>query len=392
MESPDPGNPNHTHPGHHAPRPGRLIAWALLAIGVAGAAGLWPRWKEQQATRARTRDLAVPTVSVVSPKPAQPTVATPFPAELRPETEAILRARANGFIRKLHADIGSRVDAGQTVAEIDIPDLDAETRQARAEGAQAEAARDLADKTARRWAELYKSQNVSQQEHEEKQADLALKSATVDAAKARVQRLEELQGFSKVTAPFAGIITARGVDIGDLVNASTPQPLFRLIDTRRLRVWVRVPQPMTELVVEGSAAELTLPEKPGRTFPARVVRTAGAMASDSRTLLVELSVENPNGELLAGSYGQVRFATPITQARTTLPANALLFRPDGPQVARVNSDDTVELRSVTLGRDFGREVEVLGGVAPTDRVILNPRDSIATGQKVRLNTPPQAQP
>ncbi len=391
METPEPAH-HGAAPASPGARPGRRWIWILLLIGAATGAGLWPRWRQREATQARTRELAVSTVTVTSPQAAKPSAPLPFPAELIPEFETFLRARANGFLRTLHVDIGSKVEAGQLLAEIDIPDLDAEERQSRAELAQAQAAQVLAEKTAYRWNELFKSNNVSAQENEEKQADLALKNATVDAAKARLQRLTELQGFSKVTAPFAGTIVSRTTSPGNLVSPDSTLPLFRLADTRKLRVWVRIPQSMTALAVVGAIADLQLPEKPGKRFAATVTRTAGAIAADSKTLLVELSVDNSSGELLAGSYGQVLFKETVSSGRLSLPANALLFRPDGPQVGLVKADGVVELRPVTLGRDFGREVEIISGVEPSDRVILNPRDSLASGMRVQVASPNGAKP
>jgi RND family efflux transporter MFP subunit len=231
---------------------------------------------------------------------------------------------------------------------------------------------------------LLKSSSVSEQEAAEKKADLELKAATVEAAHANVRRLEELQSFERVTAPFAGTITARGTDVGQLVAASSGNELFRLAQTGTLRVYVRVPQAVAHGIAAGQTAELTIPELPGRVFPAKVVRTSGAMSADSRTLLVELEVDNSRGEIMAGTYVQVRLAEAKADPTLTLPANTLLFRSEGPQVGVVGADGKVELHSVTLGRDFGPTIEFVGGVGPTDRVILNPSDSLVGGTTVRV--------
>jgi membrane fusion protein, multidrug efflux system len=215
-------------------------------------------------------------------------------------------------------------------------------------------------------------------------AGLELKAATGEAARANVRRLEDLQAFERVTAPFAGTITARSTDIGQLIAAGSNKELFRLAQTGTLRVYVRVPQAAARGVVAGQMAELTIPELPGRVFPAKVVRTSEAMSADSRTLLTELQVDNPNGEILAGTYAQARFTEARLDPVLTLPSNTLLFRAEGPQVGVVGTNGEVKLRSVTLGRDFGPTVEILGGVSGSDQVILNPSDSLVSGATVRV--------
>jgi RND family efflux transporter MFP subunit len=284
-------------------------------------------------------------------------------------------------------DIGAAVEAGQLLAEIDTPELDQELARTRAELAQADAALGLARITAARWTELLKTASVSEQEAAEKQADLALKSATVEAGRANARRLEELQSFGRVTAPFAGVITARNIDLGDLISANSGRELFRLAQTRTLRVFVRVPQTAARSIAIGLTAELTLPELPGRVFAAKVARTAGAMEPGSRTLLTELEVDNAQGEIFAGSYAQVRFRELKQEAALTLPANTLIFRAEGPQVGVVNADGKVELRQVEVGRDFGPTIEILEGISLGDRVILNPADALVSGVTVRLAEP-----
>ncbi len=390
MEAP-PTTPRFDPPGAEkaAPRPKlRLLAGLVAAvIIVALLAGLLPRLFQRAALRAETRELAIPTVSVVSPAPGKAAAGLSLPAEIKAFTEAPVHARANGYLKRRLVDIGAAVEAGQLLAEIDTPELDQELARTRAELAQADAALGLARITAARWAELLKTASVSEQEAAEKQADLALKSATVEAGRANVRRLEELQSFARVTAPFAGVITARNIDLGDLISANSGRELFRLAQTSTLRVFVRVPQTAARSIAIGLTAELTLPELPGRVFAAKVARTAGAMEPGSRTLLTELEVDNAQGEILAGSYAQVRFRELKQEAALTLPANTLIFRAEGPQVGVVNADGKVELHRVEVGRDFGPTIEIFEGISLGDRVILNPADSLVSGVTVRLAEP-----
>jgi len=368
----------------------RAASVAVVLVVVATFAGLIPRWRQRAVLRAGTKELAIPTVSVICPTPGQTGTSLALPAEVRAYLEAPIYARASGYLKRWLVDIGAQVKEGDLLAEIDVPELNQELVQSRAQLAQAEAALALARTTAARWAELVKTASVSEQESAEKQADLQLKSATVDAARANVRRLEDLQSFESVRAPFAGTITARLTDVGQLITAGSGRELFRLAQTSTLRVYVRVPQTAARGIVPGQRAELTIPEIPGRVFPAEVVRTAGAMSSDSRTLLTELQVDNSKGEILAGTFAQVRFADIQPAPTLTLPSNTLLFRSEGPQVGVVGSDNQVQLRNVTLGRDFGPTLEILAGVAPADRVILNPSDSLVSGVAVRVEDAPES--
>ncbi len=362
-----------------------ILAAVLVVVGA--IAGLVPRWQHRAALRAETRELAIQTVSVVSPVPGKAAAGLTLPAEAKALVEAPIYARTSGYLKRYVVDIGSQVKEGDLLAEIDTPELNQQLNQARAELDQANAALALAKTTAARWADLLKTASVSEQEAAEKQADLKLKAANVEAARANVRRLEELQSFERVTAPFAGTITERGTDIGQLVNAGSGKELFRLAQTGTLRVYVRVPQTVAQNVAPGQFAELTIPELPGRVFPAKVVRTAGAISADSRTLLTELQVDNSRGEILAGTYVQVRLPDARPNVPLTLPANTLLFRSEGLQVGVVGADGKVTLHKVTMGRDFGPTVEILGGVESTDRVILNPADSLVSGTIVRVVEP-----
>lgn len=383
--SSQPGSEEVTSPANGA-RIARVVVVSLVVIGAAFAFGLMPRLKQRAEVHADTRELALPTVSTVAAAPAKAGPPLVLSGELRPQMEAPIYARANGYVRRWLVDIGAKVTQGQLLAELDTPELDREHAQARAELAQAEAARALAESTAKRWREMLAGKTVSSQEADEKFADVELKKATVEAASARAERLENLLGFAKVVAPFAGTVTGRQIDVGQLITGGGNNELFRLAQTEKLRVFVRVPQSYARSVAIGQTAELTLPEIPGRKFEGKILRTAGAMDAASRTLLSEIEVDNSKGELLAGSYAQVRIADVRPDAALTLPSNTVLFRAEGPQVAVVENQRAT-MRVVTLGRDFGATVEVLSGVTPEDRVIVNPADSLVNGIEVRVNDP-----
>jgi len=311
---------------------------------------------------------------------------------LKPMAEASIHARVNGYVRRWLVDLGAHVEAGQLLAELDTPDTTRELSQAKAQLVQVEAARDLSMSTAKRWKEMLQAKTVSAQEAEEKASDFELKKATVEAARANVERLEEVTRFAKITAPFAGTITVRQAEVGQLITAGEGQELFRLAQTDKLRVFVRVPQNYARSTVPGQMAELMLAEQPGRAFEAKVIRTAGALDAATRTLLTELEVDNSKNEILAGSYAQVRLADAKPVANITLPANTLLFRGEGPSVVVVDNGK-LALRQVKIGRDFGSSVEVESGVALTDQVVVNPSDSLVEGMEVRVssqNGAPQA--
>jgi RND family efflux transporter MFP subunit len=368
--------------------------WALIAaliILLALCAAIVPRILHARAVKRQTAELALSTVLTVSPEPGKAQGAIPIPAEIEPWIDAPIYARASGYLKRWTADMGTEVKQGDLLAEIETPELDQELERTRHELSEAEAALSIATITARRYGELVKTSSVSEQENAEKQADLALKSAQVEAARANLRRLQELKGFARVTAPFSGTVTARKVDVGDLITAGGSKELFRLAQTNKLRVYAQVPQAMAPSITVGQTAEVMVPEKPNQVFRADVARTAGAISPDSRTMLVELEVDNAKGEILAGSFAQVRFTGAKGTPPLTLPGNALLFRAEGPQVGIVGPDNKVELRSVKLGRDFGQTIEILSGVTPTDRVILNPSDSLSSGVTVRVAETPASE-
>jgi len=379
-----------SNPPSPAPPPARLgriglIIAVLVVIGL--LIGFVPRWFARRSLVREEQAEAVITVNTVLPAASAASLGTPLPAEVQPFMQASIHARASGYLKNWLVDIGATVTNGQLLAEIDTPELNQQLAQAAAELAQAQASLALAQTTADRWTELLKTASVSEQEAAEKSADLALKKANVTAAQANVQRLTDLENFSRVTAPFAGTIIARNTDIGQLIAADSGPELFRLAQTNPLRVYVRVPQQYIHTIAPQQKAELTFQELPGRIFSATVMRTAGAVDPASRTLLVELQVPNPQGEIFAGSYAQMRFNETATEHLLTITDNALIFRAQGMQVALVGSNNLVELRAIKLGRDFGTGVEVVSGLSPTDRIIINPPDSIADGMRVQVAQP-----
>jgi RND family efflux transporter MFP subunit len=380
MNSNSPSSPS-------APPPVRLrriaeIVIVLIVIGL--VIGLVPRWLARHKLLTEMHTESVVTVNVISPAASKPDLGTPLPAEVQAFVQASIHARASGYLKNWFVDIGDHVTNGQVLAEIDTPELDEQLAQVRAELDQTKAALDLAKITAGRWTELLKTASVSEQETAEKTADYTLKQANVEAARANVQRLEDLKKFDRVTAPFDGTVTARNTDIGQLIAADSGPELFRMAQTDPLRVYVRVPQPFIHAIAPGQKAELTFTELPGRIFTAEVMRTAGAVDPASRTLLVELQLPNPRDEILVGSYAQVRFNEAAVASVLTLSDNALIFRSQGMQVAVVGADNKVSLRSVKLGRDFGSTVEVLDGIQANNRIINNPSDSIEDGLTVQV--------
>jgi RND family efflux transporter MFP subunit len=311
-----------------------------------------------------------------------------LPAEVEPLLQASIFARVSGYLKRWNVDIGAHVQEGQVLAEIDTPELDQQLDQARAQLTVAEANLKLAQVTDVRWQQLLKTSAVSKQEADEKAAASAVAAATVQAEQANVRRLEETQAFQKVLAPFAGVVTARNVDIGDLIPAGSGRELFHVISPQSLRLYARVPQTMAADIRVGQSAQILIPELPNVSLPAKVVTTSTAISVASRTLLVELQASNPDEQIHTGSYCQVRLATTGSAPALTLPSSTLLFRANGLQVGVVNDAGVVALRNVTLGRDFGRTVEVLTGVTAIDRVIATPSDSLVDGMIVRVASVP----
>jgi RND family efflux transporter MFP subunit len=362
-----------------------LIVVAILLALLAAAAlhGISTRAKALAAVTHETEELAVPTLSTVTPTRGAPTEEITLPGNVQPYVEAPIYARTNGYLKRWRADIGTHVATGQLLAEIDTPELDQQIQQARADLATAEANAKLAQTTAERYRELITTDSVSQQDLDNANGGLEAKLAAVESAKFNVKRLEELQGFSHVEAPFAGVITARNVDVGALIGSSGKE-LFHIASTDRLRVFVNVPQIYSQAARPGLTATLTLKEFPGRQFTGTLARTSSAIDVATRTLLAEVDVDNRKGELLPGSYAEVHLKLPASQPTLKLPATSLIFKSDGLQVATVNSDNRVTLVPITVGRDFGDSMEIVSGLSGSERVIANPPDSLTSGEIVRV--------
>jgi membrane fusion protein (multidrug efflux system) len=368
----------------HGVRFGRfaIILAALVLIGAIG--GFIPRLRQRHEAQRDVASLATTTVTLISPELGKPDDGLLLPAEVQPLLQASIFARVSGYLKKWNVDIGAHVTAGQVLAEIDTPELDRQLDQARAQLGVAQANLKLAKITDSRWQMMLRSNTVSKQEADQTSATAAVNAATVEADSANVRQFEETQAFQRVVAPFAGVVTVRNVDIGDLVSNGGGRELFHLAQMESLRVYVRVPQTQAAGIHSGQAAEVLIPELPNESFPAKVVTTSEAVSATSRTLLTELQVDNSKGLIRTGSYAQVRFASISTAPVLTLPASALLFRAEGLQVGVVNERGVVELRKVELGRDFGQRVEILSGVTASDKVIAAPSDSLVGGMAVRL--------
>jgi RND family efflux transporter MFP subunit len=365
-----------------------LAAFVIVAAVV--ISGIVPRVKARATLRAETNRLAVPTVIVVQPKRSAPGQEIVLPANVQAFKDAPIYARTNGYLRRWYADIGAHVKAGQLLAEIDTPEVEQQLRQGRADLSTAEANLRLSEITATRYQGLLKTDSVSQQDSDNATSDFAAKKATVQAFQANVRRLEELQSFQRIYAPFNGIITARNTDIGQLIDSGSSggpkAELFHIAAPDTLRVYVNVPQIYSKAMKAGLKADLVLAEFPGRRFAGELVRTADAIDTSTRTLLVEIDVSNPTGELLTGAYAEVHMKLPGSVTAFTVPVNSLLFRSEGLRVASV-INDRVQLIPITIGRDFGSEVEVVTGLNGDEKLIVNPADSIVSGQPVRIAQP-----
>ena len=365
-----------------------LIAVIALAIVAAVVmAGLIPRWKATAALRNQTRDLAVPNVAVMHPKLGAPQNEVILPGDIQAFEDSPIYARTNGYLKKWYVDIGARVKSGQLLAEIETPEVDQQLDQARADLNTAQANYRLSQITANRYQDLLKTDSVAKQDVDNAVGDFQAKQAMVASAESNVRRLQELQSFEKIYAPFDGVITARNTDVGHLINSGAGAPateLFHMASLRQLRVYINVPQQYSPAAKPGLTADLTLQEFPGRRFKGTLVRTAGAIDVASRTLLVEVDVDNASGELLPGAYAEVHLKVPTGAPALIVPVSSLIFRNEGLQVGTVQDSDRAQLVKVTLGRDMGSEVEVISGLSPDDSVIINPPDSLVPGETVRV--------
>jgi len=373
-----------------APTARRWMVAALLAVLVlfaAGALSLRARAKEQTALSAETARLAVTTISAGYPQPEPRSNELELPGSVQAYTESPIYARTNGYLLRWSKDIGASVQKGELLADLDTPEVDQELSQAQAARQQMVAALDLARTSADRWRELRRTDSVSQQELDQKTSDYAQAQANMAAADANVRRLQELESFKHVYAPFAGVLTRRNVDIGALVNAGnggSGKELFNLALIDTLRVYVSVPEADAPSMRVGMRGWIGLSEYPASRFGGTVVRTANAIDRNTRTLLTEVDVPNKAGRLLPGAYAQVHFDVPVNGSRLTVPASAMLFRSEGPSVAVVGPGNRVQLRPIVIGRDFGTSLEILQGIRANDRVVQNPPDSLESGQIVRV--------
>jgi RND family efflux transporter MFP subunit len=359
-----------------------LAACATLAI----ASGVHSRLKAETRLRESARASAIPYVDVVSPKASADADEIALPGSTSAFNDTPMYARTSGYVRHWYVDIGAHVKKGQLLAVIETPELDQQLQQARADLENAEANLQLAKITAARWQHLLETDSVSHQETDQAVSDLHSKQALVNSGKANVERLEQLQAFERVTAPFDGVVTARNTDIGALVQAgdnSGPKELFHMAAIHTLRVYVAVPEIYTAFVKNGEQAKLTLDAFPGETLTGTVVRNADAIDATARTLNVEVDVPNPTGRLLPGAYAFVHLRVPPHPGSVTIPSNVLLFRAEGLRVGVVRNGHA-ELTPVVIGQDYGSTVEVISGLSARDTVIVNPSDSLANGAAVRL--------
>jgi RND family efflux transporter MFP subunit len=364
-----------------------FVGLLVLALLAAGALALLTRMHASRVLADTTAQEAIPTVAVVHPIEENPDEQLVLPGTLQAYVESPIYARTNGYLLRWYRDIGSRVKQGELLADIDTPEVDQELMQARAARQQVVAAMDLAKINADRYQSLRKTDSVSQEEADTQSSGYQQAIANLAAADANVKRLEELEGFKHVYAPFDGVITRRTVDPGALINAgagAAGRELFDIARTDPLRVYVSVPQAYAPAIHVDLDAVVTLQEFPGQKFSATVARTADAIDVTTRSLLTEVDVPNKDGKLLPGSFGEVHFNPKIDAEKVTVPVNAMLFRRDGAQVAVVGSDGKVQLRPISIGRDYGTTLEVVGGVDASDLIIVNPSDSIENGQKVNI--------
>ncbi len=369
---------------------------AVLAFAVVVAivlSGVLPRIHARAKLAQDTRELAIPSVVVIHPKRVAPAQEIVLPANVQAYVDSPIYARTNGYLKKWYFDIGAHVRKGQLLAEIETPEVDQQLRQAKADLATAQANMNLSEITAERYANLLKTDSVSKQDADNAAGDYTAKKAVVQAARANVDRLQQLQSFEKIYAPFDGVITARNTDIGALIESGsaggTRTELFHMAQPSKLRVYVNIPELYSQTAKPGMDADLVLSEFPGRRFQGKLVRTANAIDPATRTLLAEFEVDNPMGKLLSGAYAEMHFKLSAGATSFTIPSEALLFRSEGLRVVTVE-DNRTQLKPITVGHDFGSEIEVIAGLNGNESVVINPPDSIVSGQEVRVVQPSAA--
>ena len=382
-------------PAHQDPVPARrggLAKWLLLAVPLAGVvvvALLMKRAGEHAQLVDTTRELAAERVNVVYPTAGPSENEIVLPGNLVAYNEAPIYARTNGYLKSWSADIGTKVKEGQVLAEIEAPDVDAQLRQANGTLAQAKANLDIANLNFDRQKDLLSKKVNSQQDYDQARTNLDAQQAAVQASEANVQNLKVMQGFQNIVAPFDGVVTRRNTDVGALISASNGgQELFRVARTDIMRVNVYVPQAYAAFVQEGSTAYLDLAEFPGEKIQGKVAHIAGGLDSTMRTLQAEIDVDNKDGRLFPGAFANVHLFLPLKKAPTVIPVNSLIFRSAGSQVGVVDDEGVVHLKNVTIGQDYGTSLEITNGVTKTDRIIVNPSDSLADGSKVEVTVIP----
>ena len=381
-----------TAPGNAGVARGSYKRWlgagiALIVVAALLISGIWSRVRARAALDTETAQAALTSVSVVSPKKTSPADEIILPGNVQPYISSPIYARTNGYLKKWYFDIGARVKQGELLAVIETPEVDQQLEQARSNLLTAQANLELASITKTRYQGLLKSNAVSQQDVDNAVGTYNANAAIVEADKAAVQQYSALVSFEKVYAPFDGVITARNTDIGDLINSGSSSnvktDLFHIAQPGKLRVYVNVPEEYSRGITVGMKADLTLAEFPNRQFQGNVVRTADDINVTTRTLLIEIDVDNPSGTLLTGSYAEVHLAVPTQASTFLIPVNTLLFRTEGLRVGIVK-DGKVVLTAVTPGHDFGDQIEIVSGLKSDDQVIVNPPDSIVSGQEVQI--------
>jgi multidrug efflux system membrane fusion protein len=375
---------------------GRYVVIGIVIVAILLLlSGLIPRLTRNRAAVAEAREVSgPPVVTVAAAHLGDPTNTLSLPATLYGLHETGLYVRTNGYVRALRADMGSHVRKGDTLAVVEMPELEQELNQARATLAQTQATGELARTTYERWKNIAAQGASTKQEFDEKQAAYNVSLATAASAKANVERLTELKRFGNLIAPFSGVVTARNIDVGALVSPTMgtgARPLFSLVQVDTIRVVTSVPQDAAPSVKVGQPADITVQELGGTAFHGVVTRTAQALDLSTRTLLTEIQVDNRNGQLMPGMFGEVKLALPRTKPSLLVPANTLIIRGTGAQVAVVH-DGTVEMTKVTLGRDYGAEVEVMSGLTTGELLVVNPGDDIVNGLAVKAAAPPAGRP
>ena len=373
---------------HPVSRRGLRIA-ALLAVAIAVLVvgeGIASRASNGKQLRQWTDAQAQPVVTVTQPQRGDSSAVLALPGRLEAYSRAPIYARVNGYLKDWKVDIGATVQGGQLLAEIEAPDVDQQLAQAKADLLTARANAALASTTAKRWQQLVKSDAVSRQDVDMKNGDLAAKAAIVKATQANVERLEVMEGFKRITAPFSGTVTARTTDVGALINAGSGKglELFVISDTHKLRLYVSVPQTYAAQITPGIQAQMTVPERPGHTFAATVEASAQSVDPASGSTLVQLAVDNASGQLVPGAFANVRFDLRTAAASLSIPASALIFDSRGSRVATIGSDSRVALKPVTVARDLGNVIEISSGLAANDRIIDSPPDGISQDDQVRI--------